>query len=149
VASHQGFRGAIVAFWAPQPGGTAIGTNNYCESLGIDRPRLEVVKDRPDANWYSLLLVALLERGEPITLEDAAKRFQAAGIAPADRALASLKRYEAGRSEPKGGERGSSQAALIPGHPPNPANAPGAPPASHVGGNHCSQLHSALRHQNK
>ena len=63
-------------------------TNPYCEALGIQVPRLEVAKLSADANFYSLLVVALLERGEPITLEDAAKRFEAAGIAPAGRALA-------------------------------------------------------------
>lgn len=73
-------------------------TNPYCETLGIEVPRLEVAKDRPDANFYSLLIVALLERGGPITLAEAAKRFEEAGIAPAERALASLKRCRPARS---------------------------------------------------
>jgi hypothetical protein len=72
-------------------------TNPYCEVLRIQVPRLEMAKDRADANHYSLLIVALLERGEPITLKEAAKRFEAAGVAPADRALASLKRCKPGR----------------------------------------------------
>jgi hypothetical protein len=72
-------------------------TNPYCEALGIRVPRLEVAKNSPDANYYSLLIVALLERGEPIKLEEAAKRFEEAGVAPADRALASLKRCKPGR----------------------------------------------------
>lgn len=72
-------------------------TNPYCETLGIQVPRLEAVTNSPDANYYSLLIVALLERGEPITLEEAAERFEEAGVAAADRALASLKRCKPGR----------------------------------------------------
>jgi hypothetical protein len=72
-------------------------SNAYCEALGIQAPRLEVARRSPDANTYSLLIVALLERGEPITLEAAARRFEEAGVAPADRALASLKRCRPAR----------------------------------------------------
>jgi len=72
-------------------------SNAYCEALGIQAPRLEVARHSPDANTYSLLIVALLERGEPITLEAAARRFEEAGVAPADRALASLKRCRPAR----------------------------------------------------
>src|SRR5260370_918208 len=72
-------------------------TNPYCEALAIPVPRLEMAKERADANYYSLLIVTLLERGEPITLEEAARRFEAAGIAPAGRALASLKRCKPAR----------------------------------------------------
>jgi hypothetical protein len=72
-------------------------TNPYCEALGIQVPRLEVVKDGADANTYSLLIVALLEGGEPMTLEAAAQRFADAGVASAGRALASLKRCRPGR----------------------------------------------------
>ena len=39
--------------------------------------------DSPDANYYGLLLVALLERGGPLTLEEGALRFEEAGVAPA------------------------------------------------------------------
>ncbi len=73
-------------------------TNAYCEALGIQVPRLEMAKHSPDANYYSLLIVALLERGEPITLQEAAKRLEEAGVAPADRALASLKRCKPARA---------------------------------------------------
>jgi len=72
-------------------------TNPYCEALGIEVPRLEAAKHSSDANYYSLLLVALLERGEPMRLEDAAQRFDEAGIAPAGSALASLKRCRPAR----------------------------------------------------
>ena len=73
-------------------------TNPYCEALGIQVPRLEAAAKSRAANYYSLLIVALLERGEPITLEEAAKRFEEAGVAAADRALASLKRCRPARA---------------------------------------------------
>ena len=68
-------------------------TNNaYCAALGIPVPRMEDALPSTDVNFYSLLLVALLERGAPMTLEDVAVRFEEAGVAPAREALASLKR---------------------------------------------------------
>lgn len=72
-------------------------TNPYCAALGIAPPRLEKAKDSSAANFYALLIVALLERGGPLTLAEAAARFAEAGVAPADRALASLKRCKPGR----------------------------------------------------
>jgi len=72
-------------------------TNPYCTALSIPVPRLEVAKESPDANYYALLIVVLLERGEPITLQEAARRFEEAGVAPADSALASLKRCNPAR----------------------------------------------------
>ena len=53
-------------------------SNAYCAVLGIRAPRVEDARSSPDANYYSLLLVALLERGEPMTLEDVAVRLAAA-----------------------------------------------------------------------
>jgi hypothetical protein len=73
-------------------------TNPYCEALGIAMPNLEVAKNSPDANYYALLIVALLEKGEPITLQEAAHRFERAGVAPAERALASLRRCKPART---------------------------------------------------
>jgi len=72
-------------------------TNPYCDALGIAVPRLEVAARAAGANTYSMLIVALLERGEPLTLAEAAQRFEVAGIAPAGRALASLKRCRPAR----------------------------------------------------
>jgi len=71
--------------------------NPYCEALGIAPPRLEAVRNSADANYYAMLIVALLERGGPLTLEGAARRFEAAGILPANQALASLKRARPAR----------------------------------------------------
>ncbi len=76
-----------------------ISSNAYCAALGIHPPRIEDARSSSDANYYSLLLVALLERGGPMTLMDAAARFAAAGIAPtAAAALASLKRCKPARA---------------------------------------------------
>ncbi|HET9481243.1 MAG TPA: hypothetical protein VFP98_05755 [Candidatus Polarisedimenticolia bacterium] len=71
--------------------------NPYCEALGIPVPSFERTSSRPEANYYSLLIVALLERGEPITLAEAAQRFEDAGIAIAEDALVSLSRCKPAR----------------------------------------------------
>jgi hypothetical protein len=74
-------------------------SNTYCATLGISPPRIEEAKSSPDANYYSLLIVALLERGAPMTLEDAAARFAGAGVtSSADEALAALKRCKPARA---------------------------------------------------
>lgn len=73
-------------------------TNPYCAVLGIAVPSVETAKDAPDANYYSLLIVALLERGQPMTLPEVAERLEKAGVAPRRSALASLKRCKPGRA---------------------------------------------------
>jgi hypothetical protein len=65
-------------------------TNPYCAALGIPVPRVETACSSPNANYYGLLLIALLERGAPLTLEQAAVRFEVAGVPSAPEALASL-----------------------------------------------------------
>jgi hypothetical protein len=72
--------------------------NTYCAALGIPVPKLEDALASPDVNYYSLLLVTLLERGGPLTLEQAARRFEQAGVASAPEALASLKRCKPARA---------------------------------------------------
>ena len=72
-------------------------TNAYCAALGIPVPRIEDARTSSDANYYGLFLVALLERGGPLTLEEAARRFEEAGVAPAPEAHASLKRCKPAR----------------------------------------------------
>jgi hypothetical protein len=75
------------------------GTGNpYCATLGISVPSLADAARSADANYYSLLLVALLECGAPMTLADVALRFEALGLAPAEQALASLKRCKPARA---------------------------------------------------
>lgn len=71
--------------------------NPWCTTLGIAVPRLESVAGHRDANTYSLMLVTLLERGAPMTLNEIAERFANAGIYDAPRALLSLKRCKPGR----------------------------------------------------
>ena len=72
--------------------------NSYCEALGINVPVFEDVKDHREANVYTLLIVALLERGEPMTLAEVSDRFAEAGVAPAESALRSLKRCRPARN---------------------------------------------------
>lgn len=72
-------------------------TNTWCAALGIAPPRLEAFADHREANTFSLLLVALLERGGPMTLAQVASRFAQAGIADRRRALLSLQRCKPGR----------------------------------------------------
>jgi len=72
-------------------------TNSSCQALGIDVPALEAVKDHREANSYALLIVALLERGDAMTLREVAERFAAAGVAPADQALRALQRCRPAR----------------------------------------------------
>lgn len=74
-----------------------MATQDWCQVLGIERPSLKVAKDHRDANTYTMLIVALLERGEAMTLKDIAERFEAAGIAYRERALLSLQRCKPAR----------------------------------------------------
>jgi len=73
------------------------GGNPSCRKLGIATPDLALVKQHREANTYALLIVALLERGVPMTLVEVAERFAEAGVAPRDRALLSLKRCKPAR----------------------------------------------------
>ena len=74
-------------------------SNAYCAALGISPPRIDDARASPDANCYSLLIVALLERGGPMTLAEAAARFAAAGVtSSANEALAALKRCKPARA---------------------------------------------------
>jgi hypothetical protein len=72
--------------------------NLYCQALGIPVPRLDDVKSHPEANYYSLLIIALLEHGGPMTLADVARRLERVGFAPAASVLGSLKRCKPARA---------------------------------------------------
>lgn len=72
-------------------------TNDWCRTLGIEPPTLDAVAHHREANTFALLLVALLERGRPMTLTEVAMRFEEAGIAGRAHALSSLKRCKPGR----------------------------------------------------
>ena len=74
-------------------------TNPYCERLGIAVPSLAAVRAHPEANTYTLLIVALLQRGQPMTLAEVALDFEAAGIVEhADDAYFSLSRCRPARA---------------------------------------------------
>jgi hypothetical protein len=70
---------------------------DWCQTLGIERPKLEAVANHREANTFALLLIALLERGGPMTLSEVAARFEGAGIAERSNALLSLQRCKPGR----------------------------------------------------
>lgn len=72
-------------------------SNPYCDALKIPVPSLQNVKGNREANTFARLLVALLERGGPMKLTEVARRFEAAGIAPAKEALRSLQRCRPAR----------------------------------------------------
>jgi hypothetical protein len=72
--------------------------NPWCRALGIQVPALESVVDHPEANTYSMLIVALLEAGEPMTLSEVAYRFEVAGIADRPDARRSLSRCKPDRA---------------------------------------------------
>jgi hypothetical protein len=66
-------------------------TNPYCDALGIELPRLERVRNHPEATTFSLLIVALLERDGPMTLGQVAERFEQAGVGRVEEVLRSLR----------------------------------------------------------
>jgi hypothetical protein len=77
-------------------------TNRYCETLGIEVPTLEQVVGKRlhtggPPTVFGLLVVALLERGQPMTLEAVAERLERAGAGPAEQVLRSLRRCRPAR----------------------------------------------------
>ena len=54
--------------------------NRYCERLGIAVPRVEDVAEPGTAKLFHLMVVALLELGAPMTLDEIAERLVAAGV---------------------------------------------------------------------
>jgi hypothetical protein len=77
---------------------TSMTSNDWCRILGIEVPSLAAVVSHREANTYSLLLVALLECGKPMSLHEVAARFEAAGVADQQRALLSLQRCKPARA---------------------------------------------------
>ncbi|XXY47234.1 hypothetical protein WME91_45245 [Sorangium sp. So ce269] len=62
--------------------------NRYCERLGIAVPRVEDVAAQGTAKLFHLMIVALLERGGPMTLDEIAERLEVAGVLAATGDLA-------------------------------------------------------------
>lgn len=61
-----------------------MASNRYCERIGLASvPRVEAVLeqdlDKNDANLFRLMVVALLEHGRPMTVEEIAERLSRAG----------------------------------------------------------------------
>jgi hypothetical protein len=70
----------------------------WYKQLGIERPRFDVVAKRRTATRFSLMVAALLEADRPLTMREICERFEAAGIASAAVALASLRKARPERS---------------------------------------------------
>lgn len=48
--------------------------NRYCQRLGIPVPHVEDAARRPEVTLFQLVVVALLERGGPMTVDEIAAR---------------------------------------------------------------------------
>lgn len=72
-------------------------SNEWCRVLEIEVPRLPALRLHRDAVPFSLFLMALLERGKPMTLAQVAARFEEAQISPYADALLALQRCRPGR----------------------------------------------------
>lgn len=71
----------------------AAKTNRYCERLKVQVPRVEDFVGKPNVKLFDLLLVALLEHGEPLFDEEVAARLLSAGAwAPGGDMVVSLKK---------------------------------------------------------
>jgi hypothetical protein len=73
-------------------------SNPWCRAAGLEPPRLEAVAHHREANTFALLLVALLERGAPMSLAEVAARFEEAGVTDRASALLALQRCKPGRA---------------------------------------------------
>jgi hypothetical protein len=58
-------------------------TNAYCARLELPVPRVENVVTKTDAKLFHLMVVTLLERGEPLSLEAICERLRVAGVTTA------------------------------------------------------------------
>ena len=54
--------------------------NRYCQRLGIPVPCVEDVAGRPEVTLFQLVVVALLERGGPMTVDEIALRLDRAAL---------------------------------------------------------------------
>jgi hypothetical protein len=54
--------------------------NTYCQRLGISVPRVEVVAQIPEVRLFHLVVVALIERGGPMTVDEIAERLDRAAL---------------------------------------------------------------------
>ncbi|MBF8300410.1 MAG: plasmid pRiA4b family protein [Acidobacteria bacterium] len=54
--------------------------NRYCQHLGIPVPRIEDVAGRPELTLFQLVVMVLLERGGPMTVDEIAARLDRAAL---------------------------------------------------------------------
>jgi len=73
-------------------------SQSWCEIAGIEKPNFEEVATHREANAYARLIVALLERGEAMTLDQVAQRWEVAGLASFESARLSLQRCKPARA---------------------------------------------------
>ncbi len=75
-------------------------SNRYCERVGLASvPRVEDVLDRDEVTLFHLMVVALLERGRPMTVEEIAERLTEAGaVARSGDMVLSLKKAAEGET---------------------------------------------------
>ncbi|MCB9831611.1 MAG: hypothetical protein H6807_03980 [Planctomycetes bacterium] len=66
--------------------------NDYAKILGVTETSLAMAARRPDANYFGLLVAALIEKGGAMSLDEVAERLDAIGYAPRDLARRSLSR---------------------------------------------------------
>lgn len=68
-------------------------SNPYCERLGVPVPRVEDALGRRDAKLFHLMIVALLERGGPMSVEEIGARLETAGaMAPSGDLVLALRK---------------------------------------------------------
>lgn len=60
-------------------------SNRYCGRLRIPPPTVEAAAARPDVNLFLLMVVALLERGSPMRLDEIVARLERAALPPRHR----------------------------------------------------------------
>ena len=73
-------------------------SKSWCEIAGIEKPDFEAVATHREANAYARLIVALLEHGEAMTLDQVAQRWEDAGLASFESARLSLQRCKPARA---------------------------------------------------
>jgi len=78
--------------------------NAYCELLGIPVPDLAKVRAEKNPKLLHLMVVAMLERGEPMPMEEIGRQLLAAGFQPRTGGIGkSMRKAWAGRDPPPSG----------------------------------------------
>lgn len=72
-------------------------SKSWHEVAGIEKPDFKSVSGHREANTFARLILALLERGEAMTLDQVAQRWEDVGLASFERARLSLQRCKPAR----------------------------------------------------